>query len=101
MDKLAAALPGLAEQWRAPPAEGRAALRATTPDHLPLAGRIDRNGRYLLSGLGSRGFLTAPLAAETVIAGIAGRPPPLARDLAAALDPRRFENRTRRDAGTD
>ena len=93
MARLRTALPDLAAQWSAPPSAGRVALRATTPDRLPLVGRLDDAGRYMLTGQGSRGFLTAPLAAEMVVSQILGAPPPLGTDLEAALDPWRFEER--------
>jgi len=77
---------------------GRAGIRASTPDHLPLAGPIiDRahfqrhyadlhHGRYwqeypparplpglfVLGGLGSRGFTTAPWLAEQVVRQLCG-----------------------------
>ncbi len=68
----------------------RAAIRATTPDRLPLAGAVpDRPGLYVLGGLGSRGFCVAPLLAEHVAALVTGTPSPLPRDLAARLCPGR------------
>lgn len=95
---------------------GRAAIRCATPDHLPLAGPLPdhaafletfdelrhghpwtryaastyRPGLYVLAGLGTRGFVTAPLAAEVLAAEIAGEPAPLPRELIAALHPARF-----------
>ncbi len=94
--QLGQALPALAALWEGPATSGRAAIRATTPDHLPLAGRLDGEGRYVLTGLGARGFLTAPLATELVACQILGQPLPLAADLAAALNPWRFEKRAHR-----
>lgn len=68
----------------------RAAIRATTPDRLPLAGVVpDRPGLYVLGGLGSRGFCVAPLLAEHVAALATGTPSPLPNDLAARLYPGR------------
>lgn len=91
--RLGRALPALAALWEGPATSGRAAIRATTADHLPLAGRLDGEGRYVLAGLGGRGFLTAPLAAELLACQILGQPPPVAADIARALDPWRFERR--------
>ncbi len=77
---------------------GRAGIRAATPDHLPLAGPIiDRShfqrhyadlhhgrhwqnyppaqalpGLFVLGGLGSRGFTTAPWLAEQVVGQLCG-----------------------------
>lgn len=96
--------------------EGRAALRAVTPDHLPLAGPLPdrdawladyaalrfgdrrravaparhRAGLWALTGLGARGLTTAPLAAELLASMIAGEPWPVPREVAAALNPGRF-----------
>jgi tRNA 5-methylaminomethyl-2-thiouridine biosynthesis bifunctional protein len=86
--------PALAGDVRAShaPLSGRAALRAATPDHLPLAGAApDRSpGLYLLTGLGGRGFTLAPLLAEHVAALALGAPSPLPRRVAEAVDPRRL-----------
>ena len=73
----------------------RAAIRATTPDRLPLCGEVHgRRGLYLLTGLGSRGFCVAPLLAEHVAAKIVGAPSPLPADYARRLSPARFTGRT-------
>jgi tRNA 5-methylaminomethyl-2-thiouridine biosynthesis bifunctional protein len=93
MERLRTAMPDLAVRWSRPEMAGRAAIRARTPDHLPLAGWLDEDGRFLLTGFGSRGFLAAPLAAELVACQIVGAPPPIEADLAATLDPWRFEMR--------
>lgn len=96
--------------------DGRASLRATTPDQLPLAGpmvaptpfmkayahlAIDRRrtggptapylpGLFTLTGLGSRGLVTAPLLAELVVSMMLGEPWPVERRVAEALHPSRF-----------
>lgn len=106
---LASLVPGAAARL----AGGRAGLRATTADHLPLAGALPaadygddygglaqgrrgayaparyQPGRFVLTGLGARGYLTAPLLAETVAAQILGQPVPLPRPLLDALHPGR------------
>lgn len=95
---------------------GRAGLRCTTPDYLPIAGPapdlahfvdcysdLRRNARadiarqgpcwsglWLNCGHGSRGFTYAPLAAELIASQISGDPLPLPRQLATALHPARF-----------
>jgi tRNA 5-methylaminomethyl-2-thiouridine biosynthesis bifunctional protein len=95
---------------------GRAAVRCVTADHLPIAGPApDRPaylndyahlrhgqhwrryppatycpGLYLLTGLGARGLVEAPLAAELLACHITGEPWPLERDLVTALHPARF-----------
>ncbi len=101
-DQLAKGLPELAARLPATAVEGRAGVRATTPDHLPVAGPPPGAppGLFVLSGLGSRGFCTAPLLAEHVAALAVGVPSPLPEDLAAAVDPSRFEARAARRASS-
>ncbi|MFX4608943.1 FAD-dependent oxidoreductase, partial [Acinetobacter baumannii] len=77
---LAAALPALAEVVDQTPAEARGrrvAVRATTPDRLPLCGAWGETGLYVLTGLGSRGFCVAPLLGEHLAALIMGRSSPV------------------------
>lgn len=94
---LAGRLPELADAVRAGPLAARASLRAATPDRLPLAGAVPgRPDHFVLSGLGGRGFTTAPLLAEHVAALAVGAPSPLPRDLAEAVDPARFVARAAR-----
>ncbi|MDB5431957.1 MAG: hypothetical protein JWP35_3073 [Caulobacter sp.] len=89
---LAKGLPELAARLADVPFEGRAGLRAATPDRMPLAGPLgDLPGVYVLSGLGARGFTLAPLLAEHLAAVIAGAPSSLPRDLAALADPARYD----------
>lgn len=83
------ALPGIIaaaadpQRW-----QGRTSLRAGTRDRLPLAGRIEE-GLYISAGHGSRGMVSAPYAAELVASMICHEPLPVARSLAASLDPLR------------
>ncbi len=77
---LGEALPGLAAQAAARPLRGRASIRATTFDRMPAAGPLGA-GLYLLGGLGSRGFCTAPLLAEHLAALALNLPSPLPRAL--------------------
>jgi tRNA 5-methylaminomethyl-2-thiouridine biosynthesis bifunctional protein len=89
----------------------RAAIRAATPDRLPFAGAppvLSTNekapaeqpapsGRVrLIGGLGSRGYLWAPLLAELVVSSLFGEPAPAERSVVAALDPDRFRRRALR-----
>lgn len=95
---------------------GRAGIRSTSPDHLPLAGAlpdvvkqqqqywdlykalpdshypdpIDSPNIYLLNGLGSRGLTTAPLLAEIIACQICDEPFPLPAAVLNALNPNRF-----------
>jgi tRNA 5-methylaminomethyl-2-thiouridine biosynthesis bifunctional protein len=86
---LAARLPLLAGQVG--DSQARTAIRATTPDRLPLAGALaGRPGLYVLGGLGSRGFCHAPLLAQHLAALITGAPSPLTEAPAARVSPDRF-----------
>jgi len=91
LDTLAKGLPALAAQLAGKALEGRAALRATTPDRAPLAGVRD-DGALVLTGLGSRGFCLAPLLAEHLVARMLDLPSPLPRQLSQPLDPTRFDS---------
>ncbi len=85
-------LPQLAARVaEAGPVRSRAAIRATTPDRLPLAGGL-APGLFALTGLGSRGFCVAPLLAEHVAALATGAPSPLPAALAMRVGPTRFMN---------
>ncbi|MET3526168.1 tRNA (5-methylaminomethyl-2-thiouridine)(34)-methyltransferase MnmD [Phenylobacterium koreense] len=94
---LAERLPATAASLAGEPLEGRASIRATTSDHLPLAGAIGgRAGLYVLGGLGSRGLCLAPLLAEHVAALALDAPSPLPEAVAAIVDPDRFRKRAER-----
>lgn len=67
---------------------GRTSIRATTPDRLPYVGKI-RDGLWVSAGHGSRGLISAPLAAEVIASAIAGEMPPVTRPLLRAVDPLR------------
>ncbi len=88
---VATRLPQLAARIAAAgPSRARTAVRATTPDRLPLAGAAPGGeGLFVLGGLGSRGFCVAPLLAEHVAALVTGAPSPLPADLSARVDPLR------------
>lgn len=116
LDTLAATDPRLPALFSDSPAGGRAALRCTTPDYLPVTGpaphfesyvqcysELRRNakatiavpgpcwqGLWINAGHGSRGLTYAPLAAELIASQICGEPAPLPRRLAGALHPGRF-----------
>lgn len=90
LDSLAKARPALAASLAGAALGGRARVRATTRDHLPLAGAVPGPpGLFVLGGLGSRGLTWAPLLGEHVAALVAGAPSPLPGDLAALVDPGR------------
>jgi glycine oxidase len=73
------------------PAEGRAGVRAATPDGLPLVGRSVGSGAVevvLCAGARRNGWLLAPLAAEIAFQALAGG---ATGPDATAFDPRRFD----------
>jgi tRNA 5-methylaminomethyl-2-thiouridine biosynthesis bifunctional protein len=88
LETLAKGQPDLAAALAGQPMEGRAAIRVATPDRLPMAGQIEP-GLFILTGLGSRGFTTAPLLAEYVAALALDRPSPLPAALARLVSPLR------------
>lgn len=119
LEALAAALPAWREALsRVDPERlrGRAGLRCSTPDYLPLIGplpqaaafreryaalardarqRIDRCAPvhprvYLSCGHGSRGLGYSALAGELLASQLCDEPPPLPRDVGRAVAPARF-----------
>ncbi len=86
----------------------RAAIRATTQDRLPFAGAAPHKEKApdgtpapcsplrLIGGLGSRGFLWAPLLAELVASEAFDEPSPVEASVAECLDPGRFLARATR-----
>lgn len=88
---LAKGLPDLADRLKAETFEGRAAVRATTVDRMPLAG-VREDGVLVLTGLGSRGLCLAPLLAEHLVAQLLRVPSPLPRQLSQRVNSRRFDS---------
>jgi len=104
--RLDAMLPGYAAGITPEVLAGRVGFRSVTRDRMPIIGAIAdadaasgatrladiprRDGLYGLLGLGSRGLVWAPLAAELLAAQITGEPLPLEGDLVDAVDPGRF-----------
>ena len=56
----------------------RASVRVTTADTLPLVDKVEEN-LWLFTGLGSRGFVFAPLLAEAIASHICGDPLPISK----------------------
>jgi tRNA 5-methylaminomethyl-2-thiouridine biosynthesis bifunctional protein len=97
----------------------RAAVRATTPDRMPIAGLAPdadawlaqyaglKHGRdlaadiappahagvYIVGGLGARGLTLAPLLGERIASEMCGEPSPLSRRALDAMHPARFLHR--------
>ncbi len=65
---------------------GRAGVRCSVPGATPLVGELEQ-GLYCSLAHGTRGLLTAGLAAEIVAAAMCGQLPPLPQDLLQALAP--------------
>jgi len=65
----------------------RASVRVTTPNTLPMILNAQPN-QYILSGLGSRGFVFAPLLAEAIVCHWLGEPMPIAKTIWARFGPR-------------
>lgn len=70
--------------------QGRASIRAQTADYFPLVGRVSEH-IYTLSGLGSKGFLFAPLCAEVLMAEMLGEIYPIPEALYHKLSLKRFK----------
>ncbi len=70
---------------------GRAAVRCTSPDRLPLAGEFGTAaGLCVSTAHGARGLIGPPLCGEVIAAVLEGEPAPVSARLLAALDPARF-----------
>ena len=92
--KLAAHMPALYQALgTAEVVDGRAGVRCSVPGATPLAGEV-QPGLYCSLAHGTRGLLTAGLAAEVVAAAMCGQLPPLPQELLQALSPlHRFRQR--------
>lgn len=112
---VSAVLPDLTNALEPKASHPRASIRCVTPDRMPVAGPAPdwgfyggaydglRQGRrqgyplgqmqpglFILSGLGSRGLVTAPLAAALIASELAGAISPLEAAVIEALHPARF-----------
>ena len=86
--KYAQGLPSV-DTW-----QGRASVRAQSLDYFPLVGKIQNLGQiYTFAGLGSKGFLFAPLCSEILAALILGELCPVPQSLLDKLNPQRFEKK--------
>ena len=97
---LQQALPTLASQPlfdknRLPDWQGRASLRAQTPDYLPVVGQVwaqpnDTHSRvWTFAALGSKGYAYAPICGEFLVGLMGGEMLPLPRHWLATLSPNR------------
>lgn len=82
------------------PLRGRASLRGSSGDYMPVAGAISgtgiMSGVYVSVGHGSHGTTTCPLLAEHLAALACGEFSPLTHNTAACVEPARFEARRRK-----
>jgi len=70
---------------------GRAAVRCTSPDRLPLAGAVrPGSGLFVSTAHGSRGLISPPLCGEAIATVLEDEPAPASSRLLAAIDPLRF-----------
>ena len=71
--------------------QGRASVRAQAPDYFPLLGKLKSDHEiYTLAGLGSKGFLYAPLCSEVLATMILNEACPIPEKLWKYLTPFRF-----------
>jgi tRNA 5-methylaminomethyl-2-thiouridine biosynthesis bifunctional protein len=76
--------------------QGRASVRAQTQDYFPVVGQVkDDQQIYTLTGLGSKGFLFAPLCSEVLAAQVLGEACPISSTLLKKLSARRFEKKVK------
>lgn len=89
--RLEAILPGAGQRVSVDQVSGRASLRATLPDRLPLVGAVDGHpGLYVAAGYASRGVVWAGLLGEALADLMTSQPLPLEADLMRAIAPGRF-----------
>ncbi|MDQ8952920.1 bifunctional tRNA (5-methylaminomethyl-2-thiouridine)(34)-methyltransferase MnmD/FAD-dependent 5-carboxymethylaminomethyl-2-thiouridine(34) oxidoreductase MnmC [Acinetobacter rudis] len=82
---------------------GRASIRAQSPDYFPLVGAIPESQAtapiqqplYTFAGLGSKGFLFAPLCSEVLAALVLAEACPIPQSLVHKLDPQRFRKKVK------
>lgn len=96
--RLEAILPGAGERLAAAEVKGRASLRATLPDRLPIVGAVSgQPGLFVAAGYASRGVVWAGLLGEALADLMTQQPLPLEAELMRAIRPERF---TRPDPAT-
>ena len=84
---------------RLPPIEtwqGRASLRAQSADYFPVLGKVMPDHEiYTFAGLGSKGFLFAPLCSEVLMAQLFGEACPISESLMQKLEVKRFQKKVK------
>jgi len=75
------------EPFKSGAAASRVSVRVTTPNTLPMI-LNPRQDHFILTGLGSRGFVFAPLLAEAIVSHWLGEPLPIDKKLWDEFGPR-------------
>lgn len=76
--------------------QGRASVRAQSQDYFPLLGKMKSDEEiYSFAGLGSKGFLFAPLCSEILAAQILGEACPVPSSLVKKLSVTRFQKKVK------
>ena len=76
--------------------QGRASIRAQSLDYFPLLGKVNHNEQiYTFAGLGSKGFLFAPLCSEVLAALVLGEACAIPQSLLDKLNPQRFQKKVK------
>lgn len=70
--------------------DGRASTRVISKDKLPIVGKLDDN-LFVLGALGSRGFSTAHILAQSLICKIFSEPMPIEKEIFEIIDVERFK----------
>lgn len=91
-DLIHSVFPAYADQLPDPTVwQGRASIRAQSADYFPLVGQVEENSKiFTFAGLGSKGFLFAPLCSEVLAALMLREACPVPAPLLQKLNPRRF-----------
>ena len=103
LQRLERMLPGFGAGLVPASLDGRAGVRSATTDRLPACGRLTADesrfdgadGLHMVTGLGARGLIFAPLCAEVLATRLELEPNPLERRLIRALEPARLRERHR------
>lgn len=70
----------------------RASIRVTSADTLPVIGKLSNAEHFVLTGLGSRGFVFAPLLAEALASHYYGDPSPIEKAVWQKFSAKRLFN---------
>ncbi|MDA8129720.1 MAG: bifunctional tRNA (5-methylaminomethyl-2-thiouridine)(34)-methyltransferase MnmD/FAD-dependent 5-carboxymethylaminomethyl-2-thiouridine(34) oxidoreductase MnmC [Betaproteobacteria bacterium] len=91
LERLESILPGARERLAGAELNGRASLRATLPDRLPIVGEVaGQPGLHVAAGYASRGVVWAGLLGEALADAMTRQPLPLEAGLMRAIAPGRF-----------